>query len=57
MIALIGYCRVTGRFPANGRCVLMRATGLNNIQNWSFWFGCKILCLTVWEVLRHEGES
>jgi lipopolysaccharide/colanic/teichoic acid biosynthesis glycosyltransferase len=25
------------------------------IQNWSFWFDCKILCLTVWKVLKREG--
>jgi lipopolysaccharide/colanic/teichoic acid biosynthesis glycosyltransferase len=25
------------------------------IRNWSFWFDCKILCLTVWKVLKREG--
>jgi lipopolysaccharide/colanic/teichoic acid biosynthesis glycosyltransferase len=25
------------------------------IQNWSFWFDCKILCLTVGKVLKREG--
>jgi lipopolysaccharide/colanic/teichoic acid biosynthesis glycosyltransferase len=25
------------------------------IQNWSFWFDCKILCLTVWKILKREG--
>jgi lipopolysaccharide/colanic/teichoic acid biosynthesis glycosyltransferase len=25
------------------------------IQNWSLWFDCKILCLTVWKALKREG--
>ena len=25
------------------------------IQNWSFWFDCKILCLTLWKILKREG--
>jgi len=25
------------------------------IRNWSFWFDFKILCLTVWKVLKREG--
>ena len=25
------------------------------IQNWSLWYDCKILCLTVWKVLKREG--
>jgi len=50
---LTGYWQVSGRQEVSYEERVKM--DVYYIQNWSLWYDCKILCLTVWKVLKREG--
>ena len=50
---ITGYWQVSGRHAVSYEERVKM--DLYYIQNWSFWFDCRILCLTLWKILKREG--